>query len=228
MMRRVFVAGGTGYIGRRVIPQLLHRGHQVRVLVRPGSESKAPAGCDVIVADPFDRRSFANAIAPADTFLQLLGVPHPSPAKAKQFVEIDLRSARESIEAAVSASIAHFVYVSVAQPAPVMRAYQAARGAAERTLATSGLRHTIVRPWYVLGPGHRWPYALLPMYWVMERLPATRESAQRLGLVTLAQMVDALVGAIEHPPSYARVVGVPEIRRAQVRSEESPRLRAAR
>jgi uncharacterized protein YbjT (DUF2867 family) len=216
MSRTVFVAGGTGYIGRRVIPVLLDRGHRVRVLVRPGSESKVPAGCEIVLGDPFNRDSFGAAISPADTFLQLVGVPHPSPAKARQFVEIDLRSARESIAAAAAASIDHFVYVSVAQPAPVMRAYQAARAAAERTLFTSGLRHTIVRPWYVLGPGHRWPYALLPVYWLLERLPQTRESARRLGLVTLPEMVTALVEAIEHRPAHARIVDVPRIRRAHL------------
>src|SRR5438132_1152136 len=83
-------------------------------------------------------------------------------------------------------------------PAPVTRAYLAARADAERVLADSGLPHTIVRPWYVLGPGHYWPYLLLPMYWLLELLPATRESARRLGLVTLPQMVAALVDAVEH------------------------------
>ena len=43
-------------------------------------------------------------------------------------------------------------------------------------------------PWYVLGPGHRWPYLLLPMYKLMELLPSTRAGATRLGLVTLEQM----------------------------------------
>ena len=83
-----------------------------------------------------------------------------------------------------------------------------------RPIPLSKVRHTIVRPWYVLGPGHRWPYALLPMYWLMERLPATRESARRLGLVTLEQMVNALVHAVEHPPATSRIVEVPEIRNA--------------
>ena len=95
-----------------------------------------------------------------------------------------------------------------------MQAYQAARRQAEQMLVASGLRHTILRPWYVLGPGHRWPYALLPIYWLMERLPRTRDSARRLGLVTLPQMVDAVVEAIEHPPDEARIVEVPEIREA--------------
>jgi uncharacterized protein YbjT (DUF2867 family) len=88
----------------------------------------------------------------------------------------------------------------------------AARGEAERVLAKSGLNHTILRPWYVLGPGHRWPYVLLPAYWLLEQLSTTRETAQRLGLVTLDQMVNALVIAAESPAA-SRVVEVPEIRR---------------
>lgn len=215
MSHTVFVAGATGYLGRHVIPVLVEHGHRVVALVRAGSESKAPRGCEIVRGDPFDRGTFATHIPPAATFLQLVGVPRPSPAKARQFVEIDLRSARESIEAARSAAVAHFVYVSVAQPAPVMQAYQAARRQAEQALEASGLRRTVLRPWYVLGPGHRWPYALLPMYWVMARLPATRESALRLGLVTLRQMVGAIVQAIEHPPERVRIVEVLEIRRVR-------------
>jgi uncharacterized protein YbjT (DUF2867 family) len=218
MSSSVFVTGATGYVARRVIPVLLDRGHRVAALVRPGSEGKAPRGCEIVVGDPFDRWTFVKSIAPRDTFLQLVGVPRPSPAKAQQFLDIDLRSARESIAAAGAADVGHFVYVSVAQPAPVMQAYQAARRQAELALVSSGLRHTILRPWYVLGPGHRWPYALLPVYWAMERMRATRERALRLGLVTLPQMVAAIVEAIENPPPAARIVEVPEIRQAATQS----------
>jgi uncharacterized protein YbjT (DUF2867 family) len=216
MLRQVFVAGATGYIGRHLIPVLLARGHRVCALARHGSEARVPRGCETIVGDPFDRQTFAGAIPPCDTFVQLVGVPHPSPGKAAQFLEIDLRSAVESIAAASAGGIAHFVYVSVAQPAPVMQAYQRARRQAEQSLAASGLTHTVLRPWYVLGPGHRWPYLLLPAYWVLERLPATRAGARRLGLVTLAQMVVALVRAIEDQPASGRIVEVPDIRRAQL------------
>ena len=46
--RRVFIAGGTGYIGSALIPVLLERDHRVRVLVRPGSKAKLPAACEVV------------------------------------------------------------------------------------------------------------------------------------------------------------------------------------
>lgn len=44
-------------------------------------------------------------------------------------------------------------------------------------------------------------------------IPATREGARRLGLVTIDQMVRALVHAVENPASGCRVIEVPEIRK---------------
>jgi len=215
MSHRVFITGATGYLGRHVAPALIARGHTVRALVRRNSAGKAPQNCEIVVGDPFDRTTFAATVAPCDTFLQLVGVPHPSPSKAREFVTIDLRSARESVAAARDARIAHFVYVSVAHPSRVMQAYQAARIEAEGAIAAAGLRRTILRPWYVLGPGHRWPSLLLPVYWTLEQLPSTRDTARRLGLVTLPQMVKALVEAIENPPktSDERILDVPAIRK---------------
>jgi uncharacterized protein YbjT (DUF2867 family) len=212
--RRVFITGGTGYLGRALVPRLVERGHEVRALVRKGSESKLPRGCEAVQGDPLDESSFAGRVAPSDTFVQLVGVPRPSPAKAKQFREIDLVSGRASVAAARAAGVAHFVYVSVAQPAPVMKAYWEARAEVEGLLRESGVRATVLRPWYVLGPGHRWPYLLKPFYYVCERLPSTRETALRLGFVTHAQMTDALVRAVEDPAEDFRVLTVPDIRAA--------------
>jgi len=118
----VFVTGGTGYMGRRVIPALLARGHRVRALVREGSKAKLPSGSEAVIGNALDEKTFASRVAPADIFLQLIGVAHPSPAKAAEFRAVDLASARASAKAAATAGVSHFVYVSVAQPAPVMKA----------------------------------------------------------------------------------------------------------
>ena len=104
--------------------------------------------------------------------------------------------------------------MSVAQPAPVMKAYIAVRAEGEAMIRAAGLDATIVRPWYVLGPGRRWPMLLIPVYWLMEQLPGTRDTARRLGLVTIEQMAAALVRAVENPAQGIRIVEVPEIREA--------------
>ena len=70
-----------------------------------------------------------------------------------------------------------------------------------------------MRPWYVVGPGPRWPLLLQPAYWLAERVPATRADALRLGLVTIAQMLEALVYTVEQPAIGERVLDVPALRR---------------
>ena len=209
----VFVTGGTGYIGRPLVGDLVRRGHAVHALVRPGSENRLPAGALPVAGDALRSETFARSIAPAKTFVQLVGVSHPSPAKAAEFRSVDLASVRASAEAASRAGVEHFVYLSVAQPAPaIMKSYAAVRAEGEAIVRATGMNATFLRPWYVLGPGHRWPYLLLPAYWIFERLPGTREGARRIGLVTLPQMVSALVRAVENPPRGVRILEVPAIR----------------
>ncbi|MEP7353591.1 MAG: SDR family oxidoreductase, partial [Acidobacteriota bacterium] len=197
---------------RALMGRLLMRGHGVRVLTRPGSQSKVPVGAIPVIGNALDAASFSDALNSSDTFVQLTGVAHPAPWKEAQFRAIDQVSLNASAANATAAKVEHFVYVSVAQPAPVMRSYIQVRQECEATLAATGLRQTILRPWYILGPGHWWPVALKPIYAALEALPSTRESARRLGLVTLDQMADALLWAVENPPESRRVLDVPAIR----------------
>jgi uncharacterized protein YbjT (DUF2867 family) len=172
-----------------------------------------PAGATAIVGNALEAATFAAAISARDTIVHLVGTPHPSPQKAAEFQSVDLPSILASVDAARRGGAAHLVYVSVAHPAPIMEAYIAARTAGERAIEDAGLTATILRPWYVLGPGHRWPYLLIPLYAIARVVPSKRETARRLGLVTIGQMVDTLVRAVEHPPApgHINVVEVPEM-----------------
>jgi uncharacterized protein YbjT (DUF2867 family) len=212
MAHSVFITGGTGYIGSRLIPLLRKRRFEIKALVRSGSEKKLPAGVTGLVGDPLRIDSYTEHVRGSDTFIHLIGVSHPSPAKGKQFRKIDLVSIEVAIEAAREAGIRHFIYLSVAHPAPVMKEFIEVRSAGEQMIRESGIPATFIRPWYVLGPGHLWPYAILPVYWILEKLPKTRESAERLGLVTIDQMLSAIVWSVENPPNEVRIVDVPKIR----------------
>jgi uncharacterized protein YbjT (DUF2867 family) len=216
----VFITGGTGYVGQRLAAALLARGHRVRVLARAQSVGRVPAGVETVIGDALDADSYAGGLAQDETLVHLVGTPHPSPAKAAEFRRVDLPSIRAAVSAVSSARVAHLVYVSVAHPAPIMRAYIEVRTAGEAAIARAGLTATVLRPWYVLGPGHWWPVALIPAYALFEIVPSTRASARRLGLVTIGQMVRTLVSAVEHPPASGtiRVVEVPGIRTGTVDS----------
>lgn len=213
-MSNVFITGGTGYIGQRLIPELIRRGHTVRALVRNGSEKKLPAGTIPIRGNALDASTFANDVAPSDTFVQLVGVAHPSPSKKEEFRKIDFVAVRESVAAARESSVKHFVYLSVAQPAPIMREYVSVREEGEAMIRDLHIDATFVRPWYVLGPGHRWPYLVLPLYWLWMLSPSKRDTAQRLYPVTLKRVIEAMADAIDQPRRGVRIIEAPELRRA--------------
>jgi len=210
-MPNVFIAGVTGYLGSRLAEELIQGRHTVSGLVREGSENRLPQGCRPVPGNALDRTTFSGKIADTDAYVQLVSVAHPRPAKAQQFREIDLKSCQESLAAALANNVKHFVYVSVAHLAPTMKAYIEVRTRCEELIRTSGLHATILRPWYVLGPGHYWPYLLKPFYWMARQIPASRAGAKRLGLVTLTQMISALAASVASPADGIRIVEVPEI-----------------
>ena len=222
----IFLTGGTGFLGRSLATELLRRGHRVRVLARPGSESRVVQGCDVVHGDALRAESYAANVSPADTFVHLVGVAHPSPKKTKEFRQIDLPSCREAVQAAKQAGVRHFVYLSVARPAPMMLEFQAVRAEGERMIIESGIPASFVRPWYVLGPGRRWPVVLKPFYAMARLDPPTRESANRLALVTLEQMTQTLAWAVEHPPERLQLFDPPQIKQGGQVAGNRPRTTA--
>jgi uncharacterized protein YbjT (DUF2867 family) len=222
----ILITGATGYLGRALGETLVRRGHAVRALVRPGSESRAPRGAELALGDALQPDSVTAAALDCHTLVHLIGTPHPASWKQRQFEQIDRASLFASVEAAIRQQVAHFVYVSVAHPAPIMHGYINIRRQCEDHITSAGLHASILRPWYVLGPGHRWPVVLLPLYWLAGQMRSTRPAARRLGLVTHAEMVAALTAAIENPPSPdhsgGRVWGPVEIRAATAAVDSAP------
>ena len=217
MTDAVFITGGTGYMGKRLIKILLDEGVKVTALVRRQSINKLPAGCLPVIADPFDAASYASSIPENCTFIHLLGVSHPGPKKKALFYSVDLASLKASVEAAKQARVKHFVYVSVAQyPAKIMADYQEVRRQGEQNIIDSGLAATFIRPWYVVGPGHYWPLLFTPFFKLLEIIPATSVQARSLALVSLKQMLLTLKNVVLNPPAaHSRVIEVQDIKKKE-------------
>jgi uncharacterized protein YbjT (DUF2867 family) len=221
-IKTIFISGGTGYIGSRLIKILLQSGYHVIALVRKGSEQKVEAGATVVIADPFVAASFQSHIPEGSICIHLLGVSHPSPKKAKQFQEIDWPGVKASADAAIAAGVSHFIYISVAMaPSKLMAAYQAVRKEGEAYCLAKKLNCTFIRPWYVLGPGHWWPVFILPFYGIAELVPAWRKKARAMALVTIKQMLAALLLAVESTPVPVHILEIKDIREANCNREKS-------
>jgi uncharacterized protein YbjT (DUF2867 family) len=213
MNNNIFITGGTGYIGSRIIPILLKNGFNVFALVRKQSLNRLPEGCKAVEGNALDEKTFQEYVEGCDTFIQLVGVSHPSPAKKEEFKKIDLASVTASVNAAKYAGVKHFIYLSVAQPAPMMEEYIEVRKRGEQLLTESKIPSSVIRPWYITGPGHYWPVVLTPIYKILELIPATREQSVNLGLVKLEEMLNTIIYAVKNPPSEGlKIYRTPDIR----------------
>src|SRR4030095_10889619 len=117
-MRSVLVAGGTGYVGQALVPVLLARGHEVRVLARAASASRVAPGAATVIGDALEGSSYSAAVRPGDAIVHMVGTPHPSPSKAAEFLRVDGPSIRAAVHAARSGAGAHPLYWHAARPAP--------------------------------------------------------------------------------------------------------------
>jgi uncharacterized protein YbjT (DUF2867 family) len=132
MSAPILVTGGTGTLGRHVVPLLRAAGQDVRVLSRRGREPRD--GVEYVTGDLLAGEGIAPAVAGVGTVLHLAGGPKG-----------DDEATGNLVRAAASAGVRHLVYISVIGADTVPLGYFRAKLGAERAVAGSGPPWTILR-----------------------------------------------------------------------------------
>lgn len=147
---RVLVAGSHGNIGRRLVPRLHERGHEVVAMIRnPGqADEMRELGGDPLVADLTG--DVSDAPRGCDAIVYTAGAGAGSGAEKKQTVD---RAGSDKLVAAADAlGVDRYIMVSSMRAdepesgPDFMRPYYEAKGQADAHLRSSGLDWTIVRP----------------------------------------------------------------------------------
>ncbi|MGH3357987.1 MAG: SDR family oxidoreductase, partial [Nocardioidaceae bacterium] len=132
MTSPILVTGGTGTLGRLVVPRLRDAGRDVRVLSRHSHESAD--GVEYVVADLHTEKEIEAAVNGTEVVLHLAGGPKG-----------DDVTTRNLVRAAARAGAKHLVYISVIAADRVPLTYFRSKAAAEQVVADSGLPWTTLR-----------------------------------------------------------------------------------
>ncbi|MFQ5646411.1 MAG: SDR family oxidoreductase [bacterium] len=151
---KIFLTGGTGFVGSSLRDELVKQGHQVVCLVREQSQDKLKEvkGIETVVGSVTDSQSLEGKMAGCDAVIHLVGIIREIPAKGVTFSNVHFHGSRNMIDEARRAKVPHFLYMSALGVKEGAKArYLQTKYKAEEYLKKSGLTYTIFRPSFIYG-----------------------------------------------------------------------------
>ena len=150
---KVAVFGGTGFVGSYILDELLAQGHQAKLLVRFGSESKLESFSKIesVFGDVSSLESIEETLSGCDAAINLIGLIREFPSKGITFEDLHFQSAKRVIHAAEKAGVKRFILMSANGVKPNGTPYQSSKWLAEQVLKESTLDWTIFRPSLIFG-----------------------------------------------------------------------------
>src|SRR4051812_5028901 len=111
---RTLVTGSTGLIGHAVATELLHRGHQVRALVRDLERARkvVPAGAELVQGDIEAPSSLRSACEGVEWVFHVAGMPEQWQADESIFDRVNRQGAANVMAAALAARVKRVVHTS--------------------------------------------------------------------------------------------------------------------
>lgn len=155
---KVFITGGTGFVGSHIVKRLLKKGHKVVLLVRPGSEHKCPKHRNLRIAsgDVFDKKGLSSAMEGCDAVIHLVGIIREHKSKGITFERLHDEAARNAVASAEHAGIRRFVHMSaLGTRAQAESMYHETKYRGELAIKAAHLDWTIFRPSVIFGPEDR-------------------------------------------------------------------------
>ncbi len=209
MPQRVLVTGATGYVGGRLVPELVRAGHQVVCLARtPDRLSEVPwrDSVDVVQGDVSDPESLAGAFDAVDAAYYLIH----SIGSGEGFEERELAAAEAFVDAAASAGVGRIVYLGGLRPVEGETAspHLSSRAEVGQVFLDSPVPTVALQAGVVIGSGSA---SFEMLRYLTERLPVMvtpRWVSSRVQPIAVRDVLRYLVGALELPDDTNRTFDV--------------------
>ena len=214
-IRRVFVTGATGFVGRAVIQALRAEGCSVRCLVRRGSERdlRGLGAIERVEGDVLARQTLEDGMAGCDAVVHLVGIIREQPTIGATFERVHVQGTVNVLEAAVATGVRRYLHMSALGTRPEARSrYHRTKWLAEDAVRGSALPWTIFRPSIIYGRGDGFVTMLADLIQRYPAIPIVGAGLQRLQPIPVAQVAAGFAGALSRPATvkHTYAVGGPD------------------
>lgn len=156
---KIALFGGSGFVGRNLLPELTGRGHSCVVLTRDPErcrELRLHQGVELRRVNSGDDEALVAALEGCDAVVNLVGILNEKGRSGKGFYRVHVGLVEWLLEACHKAGVERFLQVSALNADtddPEASHYLKSKGEAERVIRKSGIGYTIVRPSVIFGAG---------------------------------------------------------------------------
>lgn len=201
---KIFVTGGTGFVGGHVRRALLERGHSLQLLVHRRSEG-VEAGVEQVEGDVTRQDTFAGAMAGCDVIVNLVGIIREFPAQGITFEKLHVEATRNLVEAARAAGIRRHLQMSALATRPdATAAYHRTKWRAEEVVRQSELDWTIFRPSLIFGPKGAFVDMLAGFVRRFPAVPVVGDGTYRLQPVSVDDVARCFALALDMPETVGQ------------------------
>lgn len=208
----VLITGGTGFVGREVLRQLVPTGHRIRLLVR---NPEAPAlaelpghgALEFCAGAVTDAASLPAAVEGIDAVIHLVGII--SEVRGNTFDAVHARGTADLVRAAARAGVSRFIHMSALGTRPHAAArYHMTKWVGEEAVRAGEIPWTILRPSLIYGPGDQSVNFFERMSRWSPVLPVMGPGRARLQPVSVEAVARSFVGALALPTVVGRTLDV--------------------
>ncbi len=194
---RVFVAGGTGFVGGNLCKALRENGHEIRLLVH-GRQTLPETGIEHVEGDVTRLESFAASVPGCDAVINLVGIIREFPAIGVTFEKLHLEATRTMIAATRQSGVRRYLQMSAlgTRPDAVSR-YHRTKWQAEELVRGSELDWTIFRPSLIFGPGDAFVNMLADLIRKLPLVPVIGDGEYRLQPIAATDVARCFVKSLE-------------------------------
>ena len=209
---KIFISGGSGFVGQEIIHQLDRQGYQIRALAHRNNSSFGEH-IETFPGDTTDLSTLGRALSGCDAIIHLVGIIREIPSRGITFEKLHCESTKNLIQAARAQGVTRFLHMSANGVRTDARtAYHQTKWAAETALRESSLDWTIFRPSLIFGPGDQFINMLAKLIRLLPLVPVMGDGRYRLQPVAVQDVAAGFVESLQVEKSIGQtyLCGGPE------------------
>ncbi len=203
----IVILGGTGFVGRHLVPRLQRDRHRITVLSRNRDthrELSVLPGVRVVNADVHDPVALRARLEGADAAINLVGILNERGSDGSGFRKAHVELTRSLVESCIATGVPRLLQMSALRAGEGASHYLKTRGEAVRIVQASPLAWTIFRPSVIFGPGDGLFFRFASLLRIAPVLPLARAGAM-FQPVYVGDVAEAFARALVHPRTAGQV-----------------------